>query len=241
MRVIITRSAAELEQDIKSFRRCSSDSVLVIKNYASKNIVRSIRNLYETVQLPGRKGLTISDDTESFFVQSDESHERKLAQVMARAQFMLFKEGTSSYIFRLSASIMKLRDHICELESSKPLSSAPSSGQYYMSTICHYPSGGGRLEAHKDPYDKVGGSVHGILLLTTRGEDFKEGGLIVRSTMSDMACDIENYAAAGDLVLFDPYSNYHEVTAIDCSEAREWDKSRGRCSLSCVRVSTMVG
>ena len=172
-------------------------------------------------------------------MKSDERDSRKFFQVMARTQIMLFKEPIDTSIYKLSVSIMALRDYICGIKQDTDISSPPSSGKYYMSTLCHYPIGGGQLEAHTDPYDIVGGSVHGILLLSTRGLDFTTGGLTVKSSRSSRSVDVESIAGAGDLVLFDPFEDYHEVMSVDGSQMRDWDKSKGRLSLACVRITNV--
>jgi hypothetical protein len=106
-------------------------------------------------------------------------------------------------------------------------------------TITHFPLGGGYLNKHKDP-ENIQFCVI-IASMSTRGEDYKSGGVFVEQ--GGVKIDIDGLLDAGDIYLINP-SIVHGVDPIDLdSDGVQWNKLPGRWTLfpSLIEIKTTQG
>lgn len=105
----------------------------------------------------------------------------------------------------------------------------PEQGVFTIPQIIHYECGGDFLGAHTD-MDFTGRQglserIAILTLLSSKGVDFKEGGLFIEN--SGERIDVDRYAKPGDLAIID-VSCSHGVEPIDPLEQKDASLKRGR-------------
>ena len=109
---------------------------------------------------------------------------------------------------------------------------APEGGFWTAARLQHYPQGGGFFMQHRDAVLSTTTEEAGILqfiqillLLTTRGEEFEQGGAYVEH--NNQRIDLEAEHGAGDIVIYDGRS-MHGVADIDPHKLPDTQGSTGR-------------
>lgn len=213
----------------------------VVKNFASEKEVQKIKDEFIESEKTAKKWEIIKDSTHHFHVKNTIQESRKIKQCTARTQFMLFNNPPEA-ILEIAKRIFDTKLHLegKAAMDAQSLTARPSSGRFCMASVSHYPLGGGQLGKHADPESNVGG-VHAILMLTTIGRDFKNGGLIIYDISNKNAVNIDEIAKKGDLVLFHSQTHFHEVEPIDENDNFTWDLTKGRKSFSPVIIQKENG
>ena len=104
------------------------------------------------------------------------------------------------------------------------LNNVPSLGATDRLQIIRYPSGGGGLKPHIDA--KKNQKVIYGLMLSTRGEQYAEGGFCAYGK-DDEKIDFEMYLSAGDILMHYP-TVVHYVDEVDPKETLDWKSKKGR-------------
>jgi len=139
-----------------------------------------------------------------------------------------------SIFFEWNSCIKKITDAVSKITGIKGILEGDGfvekNDHFFQAAISCYPVGGGMMAPHIDPLDTFFG-LHVIVNLSTRGDDFIEGGLKVKSNESDDFIDIEKYWRSGDAIVFNASAVLHSVEPIDAAEP-SLGFLRGRYSLS---------
>lgn len=88
----------------------------------------------------------------------------------------------------------------------------------------HYPSGGGYVETHSDPY-KINRTIM-TTKLSTRGIDYKTGGIYFYKN-DKVKIEIEDVINKGDIYFCFP-TLIHGVNPVDSGEKLDWTNKKGR-------------
>ncbi len=105
--------------------------------------------------------------------------------------------------------------------------------------ITHYPRGGGKLNKHIDPKNIQFCVI--IASLSSRGEDYRSGGLYIEQNGEKI--DIDHLVNIGDVYLINP-EIVHGIDPIDPEvEGYQWHQIQGRWTLfpSLIEVKTTQG
>lgn len=130
-------------------------------------------------------------------------------------------------ITKMARMLGQLRNRIAGLPAEFGFHEEDS--HWVIPTIQHQPKGGGFLDFHSDPL--VPDNCVVSLFLTTRGQDYKEGGLVVKD--GDKEIDLDGYLAAGDLFIFRP-DIPHSVAPVDPTANLRFDSTEGRWRMAAV-------
>ena len=137
--------------------------------------------------------------------------------------------------FRTFEELFFLKNVLSGFEKNMSLKNRPTDDFVVRIAFQHYPVGGGYFSEHSDP---VGAHqlVVPILQLSTKGEDYKDGGLYLVNEAGHRV-PIDDVAQTGDLILFNGEVK-HGVVPIDPDDRIDWSNKRGRwmCIISTVKT-----
>jgi len=101
----------------------------------------------------------------------------------------------------------------------------PSDGVIERLHVIHYPSGGGTISEHHDPYN-VSWLNCGIYA-TEFGKDYHKGGFFMREAKTKKKIHIDPKVRAGDMIFFFP-GLYHGMDPIDPEDEIDYNSKKGR-------------
>jgi hypothetical protein len=115
--------------------------------------------------------------------------------------------------FNIFSKVFELKNLISDLPKDKYFSSTPIESDFVLRCVFHhYPLGGGYITKHADTIG-VHQKVTSILALTTKGEDFHNGGLYVIDINNEKVY-VDKYLQTGNVLFFNPEIE-HGVDEID--------------------------
>ncbi len=118
-------------------------------------------------------------------------------------------------------NIMKMLSGYQANEFSK---NTPKDGIIDRIHFYQYPSGGGYVETHSDPY-KINRTIM-TTKLSTRGEDYQTGGIYF-FTQDDNKINLDDQIQKGDMFFCFP-TLIHGCDPVDPGETIDWNNKRGR-------------
>lgn len=132
-------------------------------------------------------------------------------------------------LFEPLKSIFEIKNLVGNRAPDAHYDSLPSTGVVSRIAVNHFPRGGGYLEEHVDPTSEFA-RLQTILQGTTRGREYREGGLYYRASGGGDRLWLDPHSEAGDLLVLSPAVS-HGVAPIDPSAALDWDAEDGRLTI----------
>jgi len=205
----------------------------IVSNFFSPEKVRDILSRsIDFVANSEESWSPILDDTPSHFRRYSPHPQSKVQQRLTRINLNLWREDTP-WILEMARIVFPLKFRLGNIALDEPLNRKPSSGIGYQININHYPAGGGFMAPHTDPIHPHN-SVQTLVNASTRGVDFREGGLFVKSAPDADEVSVEDYWRMGDLLCFDASRIIHGVNPVDPAEPFDAQSAKGRYSIAFV-------
>lgn len=227
------------DADINGIREVIKNSgVVVLKNVFIKNQILSLRKtVFEYFLDKAPSNPPIHDSTPNYWRRDDDPPKSAVKRVNQFYSSFYWNDDLSGERVLLQ-SMSRLKHKIAGLPEDFTFN-GESQGYITYPTITHFPLGGGHLNKHKDP-ENIQFCVI-IASMSTRGEDYKVGGVFVEQ--DGIRLDIDGMLDAGDVYLINP-SMVHGVDPIDPDIGGfQWDNPAGRWTLfpSLIEVKTTQG
>jgi hypothetical protein len=139
-------------------------------------------------------------------------------------------------LFNYFDEIFALKSFLGGLDKDAILRAQPSSGVIARVNLQNYPSGGGGLSEHVDPYSNFA-LIQTLIQGSSTGKDFKSGGLFAREQKDSEKVYLDHLTEPGDLIVLSP-AIPHGVDPVDPNEDYDWKRNRGKWTILPIIVSS---
>lgn len=199
--------------------------VVIIRNSVDLTIVKNIRSYLRDI---GRSSLpswhALRDGCPDFHRIQMADPRSHVSGRMHQFNFHPWNQNVFD-VFQLFRPHYQIRNLISGLPEDEFMTNLPSDGLIARIAFQFYPSGGGGLNMHADPFD-AHQAVVPIVQLAKKGVDYQSGGLVVEDSNGHRV-DVDSHLGLGDVVLFSPQM-VHGVEPIDSDDESAWLEFRGR-------------
>ena len=219
--------------------RVQMGDVFIVKKMMPREHVMAVRSHAIRLARNPVGWSAVDDEIENGHRIVDENPQSYVMQKCQRSSFYLWR-ADSAEIAEIFGPAYRLKARLGGLDDFGHLYSKPSSGNYSLVGVNHYPRGGGYLNAHLDPPEIVF-SVHTIFNGSERGVDWSTGGLHLVGLGETAKTHVEDYWEIGDMLCFDAGRMPHGVDPVDRDQGLDWSLDHGRFSFSPATVTRAVG
>ena len=202
-------------------------NICIVKKYFSSSTMATIERKINGMMFGSETWMPLDDNCIDYRRINDEYPE---SFVKARTHSFLihFFNGMNKELLEATMDLWKLKlawagiTKYADIKSK--LNCKPSDG-YIPRVVSHlYPSGGGYLAPHTDPFNPSN-PIQTLVVGSKKGDNFQSGGLFVNVNGKDIC--IDEFCDRGDVVIFDQ-SFTHEVRPVDPEKSVDWHSLNGR-------------